>query len=77
MKINIPDEAVEAAAREQASRDNVAWETLNDIARLLRLDDARASLAAALAAWPNKTHHEWDGQLIVQIKMPLTKEPRT
>lgn len=51
-QITIPPEVVEAAAREQALRDNVDWSTLNALAIKLRCDDARAAITAALAAWP-------------------------
>lgn len=51
MTITLPPEALEAAAKEQASRDNVQWDDLNDLAKLIRLDDARAACLAMLRAW--------------------------
>lgn len=57
----IPPEVVEAVRRSSK------W--------FITEDTARAAIAAGLAAWPGKTSHEWDGNLILNLKLPLPQEP--
>ena len=77
-EITIPAAALEAGARKQAKRDNVDWDQLNDIAKQLRIEDARACFLAMLAAWPGAKTIRDDGRrqtyAIPAIILPLPQE---
>jgi inhibitor of KinA sporulation pathway (predicted exonuclease) len=62
MKIEIPDEVVEAAAKQIAGSrlPEYEWVDLDTEMKSFYRDEARAALAAALNAWPMKQHRAWD-----------------
>lgn len=63
--ITIPPEAVEAAARVLHSHaeifDDLLWEDISQADQEAYFEEARASIAAALNAWPGMQHKPyWD-----------------
>lgn len=73
----IPDEVVEAAARAAWKlKDQRLWEILKATQPNWQ-DEARASIAAALSAWPGA--HKWDTAQVwhqAAIVLPLLQEPK-
>jgi hypothetical protein len=56
--------------------DEVVWKIQDKMWRMggSSVEEVRAALAAGLAAWPGIQHIVWNGQLILHLKAPLTKE---
>ena len=73
----IPDEVVEAAARAAWKlKDQRLWEILKATQPNWQ-DEARASIAAALNAWPGVTTTSWfeNGVRKAALNIPLPQEP--
>ena len=77
----IPDEVVEAAARVLHSHaeifDDLLWEDISQADQEAYFEEARASIAAALNAWPGAVWRESGvGREIVsrRIVLPLPQE---
>lgn len=75
--ITIPEEALEAAAKDLkllladlVDADTRATELTDEEHIVL----ANSACLAMLRAWPGMTSIKWDGQLIIHLKTPLPQE---
>jgi hypothetical protein len=76
----IPDEVVEAAARALCKEQRMFWPDLNNDERNIIRGEARAAIAAGLAAWPNAKTLRDDGRrqtyIVPALILPFPQEAR-
>lgn len=69
-QVQIPDEALDAAARAAMDDAGWQWETSDEYRRDIWRRMARATIAAALSAWPGGTHRRHDNQEWLDLPLP-------